>query len=113
MCARRRVGGPILCDHWARDVVEQIEVDVKSTGLRSGDEKAVALRAKQLDDWAWEFLDGNTDAVVLARMRAEYPVLPARTGTRGVVVRRRLPGGHGGAIRIAAGGGQALYRLEF
>ena len=56
---------PILGDHWARDVVEQIEVDVKSTGLRSGDEQAVALRAKQLDDWAREFLDRHTEAVVL------------------------------------------------
>jgi O-methyltransferase involved in polyketide biosynthesis len=56
---------PILGDHWARDVVDQIEVDVKSTGLHSGDEQAVALRAKQLDDWAWEFLDRHTEAVVL------------------------------------------------
>jgi O-methyltransferase involved in polyketide biosynthesis len=56
---------PILGDHWARDVVEQIEVDVKSTGLRSGDEQAVALRAKQPDDWAREFLDRHTEAVVL------------------------------------------------
>ena len=56
---------PILCDHWARNVVEQIGVDIKSTGLHSGDEKAVALRAKQLDDWAREFLSRHTDAVVL------------------------------------------------
>jgi O-methyltransferase involved in polyketide biosynthesis len=56
---------PILGDHWARDVVEQIEVDVKSTGLRSSDEQAVALRAKQLDDWVREFLDRHTEAVVL------------------------------------------------
>lgn len=56
---------PILGDHWARDVVEQIEVDIKSTGLSSGDEQAVALRAKQLDDWAREFLNRHTGAVVL------------------------------------------------
>jgi O-methyltransferase involved in polyketide biosynthesis len=56
---------PILGDHWARDVVEQLDVDVKNTGLRPGDEKAVALRARQLDDWAREFLERQPHAVVL------------------------------------------------
>jgi O-methyltransferase involved in polyketide biosynthesis len=56
---------PILGDHWARDVVAQIDVDAKSTGLRPGDEKAVALRAKWFDDWAREFLDRYPAAIVL------------------------------------------------
>jgi O-methyltransferase involved in polyketide biosynthesis len=56
---------PILGDHWARDVVDQIDVNQKSTGLRTGDGKAVALRAKQLDQWAGEFLSRRPEAVVL------------------------------------------------
>lgn len=56
---------PILGDRWAREVVDQIDVDVKRTGLRPGDEKAVALRAKHLDTWAQEFLDRHPESIVL------------------------------------------------
>lgn len=56
---------PILHDTMALRAVEQIDYDFTRTGLRSGEEATVAPRARQLDEWAREYLATHPDATVL------------------------------------------------
>ncbi|MFF5720878.1 class I SAM-dependent methyltransferase [Streptomyces buecherae] len=55
----------ILHDTMAYDAVQQIEVDFSTVGLRRGDDTAIALRARCLDDWARDFLAAHPECVVL------------------------------------------------
>jgi O-methyltransferase involved in polyketide biosynthesis len=57
--------GSILHDAMAVDAVQQLDFDFSKTGLRRGDEAAVALRARHLDGWAREFLIAHPDVTVL------------------------------------------------
>lgn len=59
---------PILGDQAAAEAVDRIDYDFARVHRRvqpSIYQFLVALRAKQLDDWATDFLDRNPDAVVL------------------------------------------------
>ncbi|ORV19693.1 class I SAM-dependent methyltransferase [Mycobacterium celatum] len=63
-----RLAQPILGDRAAADAVDRIDYDFARVHRRvqpSVYQFLVALRAKQLDDWAADFLDHNPDAVVL------------------------------------------------
>lgn len=55
----------ILHDAKACEAVEQIDFDFTKTGMRPGDETAVALRARLLDGWASEYLDAHPETTVL------------------------------------------------
>ena len=58
---------PILGDRWADESVRRIDYDFDTWRFRaiSGDQYMVALRARQLDEWAAEFLSEHPDATVL------------------------------------------------
>jgi methyltransferase (TIGR00027 family) len=59
---------PILADSAAADAVNRIDYDfekMEKSVNPSANQYVVALRAKQLDMWAAEFLDRHPDAVVL------------------------------------------------
>lgn len=58
---------PVLGDHAAADAVERIDYDFGSWTMRLGepDRFLVALRAKQLDLWAVDFLGQHPEATVL------------------------------------------------
>jgi O-methyltransferase involved in polyketide biosynthesis len=56
---------PVLGDTMAAEAVGKIDFDFSTTGLRRGDDVAVALRARQLDGWAREFLTTHPTATVL------------------------------------------------
>jgi methyltransferase (TIGR00027 family) len=63
-----RSGGPILGDHFAAEAVERIDYDFDRIRRRTnpaGNQFLVALRAKQFDVWAADFLAHHPDAVVL------------------------------------------------
>lgn len=63
-----RLAQPILGDQTAAEAVERIDYDFARVHRRvqpSIYQFLVALRAKQLDDWATDFLDRNPDAVVV------------------------------------------------
>ncbi|ORW00330.1 class I SAM-dependent methyltransferase [Mycobacterium kyorinense] len=63
-----RLAQPILGDRAAAEAVERIDYDFARVHRRvqpSIYQFLVALRAKQLDDWAADFLNRNPDAVVL------------------------------------------------
>jgi methyltransferase (TIGR00027 family) len=63
-----RLQQPILGDKAAADAVDQIDYDFARLhkAVRPwGNQFLVALRARQLDDWAADFLRRNPDAVVL------------------------------------------------
>jgi O-methyltransferase involved in polyketide biosynthesis len=63
-----RLPRPILGDHYAAEAVERIDYDFDKLKRRvrpSGNQFLVALRARQLDDWARAFLDRHPDATVL------------------------------------------------
>jgi O-methyltransferase involved in polyketide biosynthesis len=60
-----RSTAPILGDRMASDTVDRIDFDFRRTGLRRGDESAVALRAKTFDDETREFLAAHPQATVL------------------------------------------------
>ncbi|MEB3981757.1 class I SAM-dependent methyltransferase [Mycobacterium sp. 663a-19] len=59
---------PILGDRAAAEAVDRIDYDFKRihrSSLPASNQYLVALRAKQLDDWAADFLARHPDAVVL------------------------------------------------
>jgi O-methyltransferase involved in polyketide biosynthesis len=59
---------PILGDHAAAEAVDRIDYDfkrIRRISLPASNQYLVALRAKQLDDWAADFLARHPDAVVL------------------------------------------------
>ncbi|MBV9847554.1 MAG: class I SAM-dependent methyltransferase [Kutzneria sp.] len=58
---------PILDDHFAAEAVDRIDYDWKKLDKPSitRNRFGVALRAKQFDDWAADFLRRNPDATVL------------------------------------------------
>jgi methyltransferase (TIGR00027 family) len=59
---------PILGDHAAAEAVDRIDYDfkrIRRISLPASKQYLVALRAKQLDDWAADFLARHPDAVVL------------------------------------------------
>ena len=59
---------PILGDHIAAEAVDRIDYDfkrIRRISLPASNQYLVALRAKQLDDWAADFLARHPDAVVL------------------------------------------------
>lgn len=59
-----RSANPILNDERADQIVEMIDYDFQRlTGF--GDSVAMAIRARQYDEWLREFLDRHRDAVVL------------------------------------------------
>ncbi|MEB3368862.1 class I SAM-dependent methyltransferase [Saccharopolyspora mangrovi] len=60
----RRVD-PVLGDHAADELVARIDFDFGELRLDPGDEMAVVLRAKEIDDRARDFLASHPDAVVL------------------------------------------------
>ncbi|MEV4891853.1 class I SAM-dependent methyltransferase [Nonomuraea sp. NPDC055795] len=60
-----RSSASILHDTMAIQVVEQIDFDFRRTGLRPGEEYTVALRARQIDVWAKEWLATRPEATVL------------------------------------------------
>ncbi|SDZ05885.1 methyltransferase, TIGR00027 family [Saccharopolyspora shandongensis] len=55
---------PVLGDETADRLLDRIDFDFRRL-LSSGDQLAVILRAKQLDDWAASYLAEHPDAVVL------------------------------------------------
>jgi O-methyltransferase involved in polyketide biosynthesis len=55
----------ILDDHRADAAVRRIDYDFGRTGITATSAAGVALRAKQLDDWAREFLAEQPEATVL------------------------------------------------
>lgn len=55
----------ILHDTMAAEAVRSIEFDFSTTGMRPGDDAAVALRASYFDRWTRAFLDGHPAATVL------------------------------------------------
>jgi O-methyltransferase involved in polyketide biosynthesis len=57
--------GSILHDTMALDAVRQIDFDFAKTGLRRGDQAAIAFRARHLDRWTGEFLTAHPKATVL------------------------------------------------
>jgi O-methyltransferase involved in polyketide biosynthesis len=57
--------GSILQDTMAAEAVRQIDFDFTKTGLRRGDQAAIALRARHLDGWTREFLAAHPRATVL------------------------------------------------
>lgn len=63
-----RHGGPILGDHYAAEAVDRIDYDFAALHKRlrpQSNQYLVALRVKQLDDWAADFLARHPDATVL------------------------------------------------
>jgi O-methyltransferase involved in polyketide biosynthesis len=56
---------PVLGDTFAVDTVKRLGADLGATGLRPGDEIAVALRGRQIDTWAREFLAAHSAATVV------------------------------------------------
>lgn len=62
-----RENNPVLGDHAAADAVRRINYDFGSWKMRLTEAHRflVALRAKQLDQWAVDFLDMNPEATVL------------------------------------------------
>jgi O-methyltransferase involved in polyketide biosynthesis len=56
---------PVLGDTFALDTVKRLGADLTQTGLRPGDELAVALRGRQLDRWTREFLADHREATVV------------------------------------------------
>ena len=46
----------ILGDHWADEVIRQIDYDFGKTGVKGTSAAGMALHSKQLDDWTAEFL---------------------------------------------------------
>jgi O-methyltransferase involved in polyketide biosynthesis len=63
-----RLERPVLGDHAAADAVDRIDYDFARLHRAAqpwGNQFLVALRAKQLDTWAEDFLRRNPDAVVL------------------------------------------------
>jgi O-methyltransferase involved in polyketide biosynthesis len=57
--------GSILHDTMALDAVRQIDFDLAKTGLRRGDQAAIAFRARHFDGWTSEFLTAHPRATVL------------------------------------------------
>lgn len=55
----------VLHDTRAAETVDRIDFDFATTGMRPGDETAVALRARLLDRWAGKFLADHPAATVL------------------------------------------------
>lgn len=55
----------ILHDTLAHEAVQRIEFDFSTVGLRRGDDTAIALRARCLDEWVREFLAAHPECVVL------------------------------------------------
>lgn len=60
-----RLENPVLADHAADEAVKQIDFDFSKIGVNRNIVASVALRAKQFDDWAAEFLREHPEAVVL------------------------------------------------
>jgi O-methyltransferase involved in polyketide biosynthesis len=56
---------PILGDTMAAEAVDEIDFDFTKTGMRKGDDAAVALRARHIDGWVREFLAAQPNATVL------------------------------------------------
>ena len=54
----------ILHDHAAHEAVERVAYDFSKTGMTDTTAVGIALRAKQLDDWAMEFLAEHQKATV-------------------------------------------------
>jgi len=55
----------VLGDHTAQEAVELVNYDFAKTGMTGTTAVGIALRAKQLDDWATEFLAEHQEATVL------------------------------------------------
>lgn len=60
-----RSSNPILGDREAARVVERIDYDFGKTGINATTAAGVALRSRQIDDWAAEFLADHREATVL------------------------------------------------
>lgn len=60
-----RRSDPVLGDEAADRLLDRIDFDFPGLKLSSGDRMAIVLRAKELDDWATDYLAGHPDAVVL------------------------------------------------
>jgi O-methyltransferase involved in polyketide biosynthesis len=60
-----RSPGTVLHDTMALEAIRQLDFDFTRTGLRRGDETAVALRARHFDRWTREFLTARPKATVL------------------------------------------------
>jgi O-methyltransferase involved in polyketide biosynthesis len=56
---------PILGDTMAAEVVERMDFDFTKTGMRKGDDAAVALRARHIDGWVRDYLAAYPTATVL------------------------------------------------
>ncbi|GII59478.1 putative polyketide synthase protein [Planotetraspora thailandica] len=56
---------PILGDTAAADLMSRIDYDFDRFRMRRGETLSVAMRARQLDQWAREFLTSRPDATVL------------------------------------------------
>jgi O-methyltransferase involved in polyketide biosynthesis len=56
---------PILVDRWAEVLVNRIDYDFPKLGIGRNDAAAIAIRARQLDEWTTEFLAQHREALVL------------------------------------------------
>lgn len=56
---------PVLRDEWAEQLVRRIDYDFSALRMNADQGIAVAVRARQLDEWAGTFLRRYPDAVVL------------------------------------------------
>lgn len=56
---------PLLGDRFADELVRRIDYDFGRFRTSAGDRLAIAIRAKQFDAWASEFLSAHPDATVL------------------------------------------------
>jgi O-methyltransferase involved in polyketide biosynthesis len=103
----------ILRDEHARTLVERLDYDFATLGLRPLDAMRVAVRAAQLDAWAEDFMRRNPDAVVLhlaCGLDTRFDRLQPPPGVRWydldlpevIELRRRLLPAHGNCHVIAS-----------
>lgn len=60
-----RLENPVLGDRAADEAVKQIDFDFSKVGVNRDITTSIVLRAKQIDDWAAEYLRAHPEAIVL------------------------------------------------